>query len=231
MTVQIWIQGVQVCALYLSHLRHWDTPVFVPLLCPPINSSWPLSPFTPRASVFVIALIFSAFPFLPRVPPRVVLLLNVKWGHGHTWMCCDKLAQRRQMVTGRRLVVMPFAASDMNWSAHRARSHTCSARVIPTLVTPHAQTRTPANSDTHATLHQPSIPISINDVCSGGACWLSEALCLAPLGEARGCCGIWQRDRAQTNGRLVGLWELRHTAYCTDAYRHRRTVHVSRPHM
>jgi len=29
---------------------------------------------------------------------------------------------------------------------------------------------------THTPLHQPSVPISINDVCSGGACCLSESL-------------------------------------------------------
>jgi len=56
---------------------------------------------------------FSMSLFSPffHVLPWVVHSFNVKWGHGHTWMCCDKLAQRRQMVMGRRLVVMPFAAA------------------------------------------------------------------------------------------------------------------------
>lgn len=33
------------------------------------------------------------------------------------------------------------------------------------------------------------------------------------LSEAKECRGIWQRDRAQANGRLVGPWEPWHTAY------------------
>lgn len=40
------------------------------------------------------------------------------------------------------------------------------ACVILTFVAPYAETR----RGTHAALHQTSVPISINDVCSGGAC-------------------------------------------------------------
>lgn len=100
-----------------------------------------------------------------------------------------------------------ICCSDMNWYPCRratTHTHTHSASCNPDFgLPPYAPT--PQWTLTHnATLHHPSIPISIDDVCSRGACWLSEALRSAPLGEARRCWGIWQRDGAQTNGRLVG---------------------------
>lgn len=143
-------------------------PAYISCLYPVINSRWPLSLLTPRAAIFVSALIFFFFSFLPHVLPWAVLLFSVKWGHGHTWMYCDKLAQRRQMVMGRRLVVMPFAAAtwiDLRAAEQPHMLHLCNPDFgYPVRTHPH----TPAISDTHATLHQPSVPISINDVCSRG---------------------------------------------------------------
>lgn len=80
-------------------------------LCPLINSHWPLSLITQRARVFASALIFfSSSSVSLHFLLQAMLSFSVKWGHCHTSMCCDKLAQRRQMVLGRRLVVIPFAA-------------------------------------------------------------------------------------------------------------------------
>lgn len=112
-----------------------------------------------------------------------------RWWWGGDWLSCH-LLQRHELI--------PVPQSD------HTHTHTHSASCNPDFGLP-PYTQTPQWTLTHnATLHHPSIPISIDDVCSRGACWLSEALRSAPLGEARRCWGIWQRDGAQTNGRLVG---------------------------
>lgn len=195
---------LQACGLYLSQLSHQDAPVYIPCLCPLINSSWPLSLFAPRAAVFVSALIFSSFPFLPHVPPWELLLLNVKWGHGHTWMCCDKLAQRRQMVMGRRLVVMPFAAAtwiDLRAAEQPHMLHLCNPDFgYP----PYAQTRTPQRTLTRMPPYTSLPSPLVSMMCAAEALANCQRLSARLRSERwRGAEGL---DRDTELRLMVGWW-------------------------
>lgn len=146
-----------------------------------------------------------------------MLLLNVKWGHGHTWMCCDKLAQRRQMVMGRRLVVMPFAAA--TWidtrAAERPHTHTHTPlRVILTLVYPHMHKHP---SELWHTMPPYTILPSplVSMMCAAEALADCQRLCARLRSERREDAEGFDRETALRL--MVGWWEPQHRLLQRDA--------------
>lgn len=229
--VWIWHRVSHACGLNVSQLSHQDTSCvyFLSLPCDKLQVTSLTS--RPQGCSLCLCPFFSFFPFLLHVLPRVVLLFNVKWGHGHTWMYCDKLAQRRQMVMGRRLVVMPFAAA--TWIDLRAAEQPHMLRLCnPDFSYPmctHPLTHTPQQFLTHMPPYTSLPSPLVSMMCAAEAFANCQRLSAWLHSERRGDAeGFWQRDRAQTNGRLVGLMEPQHTAYYRDTYRHWCTVHVSR---
>lgn len=135
-----------------------------------------------------------------------------RWWWGGDWLSCH-LLQRHELIS------VPQS------------NHTCSTCVILTSVTPmctHPLTHTPQRSLTHMPPYTSLPSPLVSMMCAAEAFANCQRLSAWLHSERRGAAkGFWQRDTAQTNGRLVGpLGPI--TAYYSDAYRHWCTVHVSR---
>lgn len=92
----------------------WATrfsPVHFCHLWPPINCSWPVSPPPTLPDCCSLCL-------CPHVPLSWIKLfpLSIKWGHSHTQMCCNELAQWRQMVMEQETGCHAICCSEVKWS-------------------------------------------------------------------------------------------------------------------